>query len=347
MVPGAGIEPARLAARDFESRASTNSTTRATLHTAFDYGTLAAMTISISDFPTLEDVIGKTPLVRLQRIGAADNAARGNVILGKLEGNNPAGSVKDRPAIAMIQRAEERGDIKPGDTLIEATSGNTGIALAMAAAIKGYRMILIMPEDLSIERAQTMKAFGAELLLTPKAGGMESARDLAERMQAEGTGRVLDQFANGDNPRAHYDTTGPEIWADTAGKVTHFVSAMGTTGTITGVSRYLKEKNPAVQIIGAQPSDGSRIPGIRKWPEAYLPKIYDASRVDQLVEVSQLDAENLCRRMAREEGLFAGISAAGACWVAQEIAKTAHNAVIVFIVCDRGDRYLSSGVFPA
>ena len=299
------------------------------------------------NYPTLEDAIGKTPLVRLQRIGAADNAVRSNIILGKLEGNNPAGSVKDRPALAMIKRAEERGEIKPGDTLIEATSGNTGIALAMAAAIKGYRMILIMPEDLSIERAQTMKAFGAELLLTPKAGGMESARDLAERMQAEGKGRVLDQFANPDNPLVHYETTGPEIWIDTSGEVTHFVSAMGTTGTITGVSRYLKEQKPAVQIIGAQPSDGSRIPGIRKWPEAYLPKIYDASCVDQLIEVSQPDAEDMCRRLAREEGIFAGISAAGACWVAQKIAMTVTDAVIVFIVCDRGDRYLSTGVFPA
>ena len=301
----------------------------------------------VSNFPTIEDAIGKTPLVRLQRIGVSENAERGNIILGKLEGNNPAGSVKDRPAIAMIKRAEERGDIRPGDTLIEATSGNTGIALAMAAAIKGYRMILIMPEDLSIERAQTMKAFGAELMLTPKSGGMESARDMAERMQADGKGKVLDQFANLDNPRAHYETTGPEIWADTQGRVTHFVSAMGTTGTITGVSRYLKEQNPATHIIGAQPSDGSRIPGIRKWPEAYLPKIYDPSHVDQLVQVSQLDAEHMCRRMAREEGIFAGISAAGACWVAQEIAKTTNNAVIVFIVCDRGDRYLSTGVFPA
>ena len=298
------------------------------------------------EFPTLEATIGKTPLARLQRIGALENARRGNVVLGKLEGNNPAGSVKDRPAIAMIQRAEQRGDIKPGDTLIEATSGNTGIALAMAAAIKGYRMILIMPEDLSIERAQTMKAFGAELLLTPKRGGMEHARDMAERMQTEGKGRVLDQFANADNPRAHYDTTGPEIWADTHGKVTHFVSAMGTTGTITGVSRYLKEQNPAIQIIGAQPSDGSRIPGIRKWPEAYLPKIYDARHVDRLIEVSQTNAEDMCRRLAREEGIFAGISAAGACWVAQELAKTLENALIVFIVCDRGDRYLSTGVFP-
>ncbi|MFM9902023.1 MAG: cysteine synthase CysM [Polaromonas sp.] len=299
------------------------------------------------NYPTLEDAIGKTPLVALQRIGAADNAGRSNVILGKLEGNNPAGSVKDRPALSMIQRAEERGEIKPGDTLIEATSGNTGIALAMAAAIKGYRMVLIMPEDLSIERAQTMKAFGAELLLTPKSGGMEYARDLAEQMQKEGKGRVLDQFANADNPRVHYETTGPEIWADTAGRITHFVSAMGTTGTITGVSRYLKEKNPAIQIIGAQPSEGSRIAGIRKWPQEYLPKIYDASHVDDIVLVSQGDAENMCRRMAREEGIFAGVSAAGACWVAQEIAKTVQDAVIVFIVCDRGDRYLSTGIFPA
>jgi cysteine synthase B len=299
------------------------------------------------NYQTIEDAIGKTPLVALQRIASAENAARGNMVLGKLEGNNPAGSVKDRPALAMIKRAEERGEIKPGDTLIEATSGNTGIALAMAAAIKGYRMVLIMPEDLSIERAQTMKAFGAELILTPKSGGMEYSRDLADQMQKDGKGRVLDQFANADNPRIHYETTGPEIWADTKGKVTHFVSAMGTTGTITGVSRYLKEKNSAIQIIGAQPSEGSRIPGIRKWPEAYMPKIYDARHVDQLVQVSQGDAEDMCRRMAREEGIFAGISAAGACWVAQEIAKTVKDAVIVFIVCDRGDRYLSTGVFPA
>ncbi len=298
-------------------------------------------------YPTIEDAIGKTPLVALQRIGAAENAARGNVILGKLEGNNPAGSVKDRPALSMIQRAQERGDIQPGDTLIEATSGNTGIALAMAAAIKGYRMVLIMPEDLSIERAQTMKAFGAELILTPKSGGMEYARDLAERMQQEGKGLVLDQFANGDNPRIHFETTGPEIWQDTHGKVTHFVSAMGTTGTITGVSRYLKQQNPNVRIVGAQPSEGSRIPGIRKWPQEYLPKIYDPSQVDELVYVSQDDAEDMCRRMAREEGIFAGISAAGACWVAQQIAQQVENATIVFIVCDRGDRYLSTGVFPA
>jgi cysteine synthase B len=298
-------------------------------------------------YPTLENVIGKTPLVALQRIGFETSASRHNIVLGKLEGNNPAGSVKDRPALSMIQRAEERGEIQPGDTLIEATSGNTGIALAMAAAIKGYRMVLIMPEDLSIERVQTMKAFGAELILTPKSGGMEHARDLAERMKSEGKGHVLDQFANMDNPRIHYETTGPEIWTDTAGKITHFVSAMGTTGTITGVSKYLKEKNPAIRIIGAQPSEGSRIPGIRKWPQAYLPKIYDPANVDELVYVSQDDAETMCRRMAREEGIFAGISAAGACWVAQEISKRESNATIVFIVCDRGDRYLSTGVFPA
>lgn len=298
-------------------------------------------------YKTLEDAIGGTPLVQLQRLPGAAGAARGNVILGKLEGNNPAGSVKDRPAIAMIRRAEERGEIRPGDTLIEATSGNTGIALAMAAAIRGYRMVLVMPEDLSIERAQTMRAFGAELVLTPKSGGMEYARDLAEQMQREGQGRVLDQFANADNPRVHYETTGPEIWADTAGRVTHFVSAMGTTGTITGVSRYLKERSPAVRIVGAQPSEGSRIPGIRKWPEAYLPKIYDPSHVDELVLVSQADAEDMARRLAREEGLFAGISAAGACWVALQIARQVEAATIVFIVCDRGDRYLSTGVFPA
>lgn len=299
------------------------------------------------NYPTIEDAVGKTPLVALQRIGVADNQRRGNVVLAKLEGNNPAGSVKDRPALSMIRRAEERGDIKPGDTLIEATSGNTGIALAMAAAIRGYRMVLIMPEDLSIERAQTMKAFGAELLLTPKSGGMEYARDLAEQMQREGKGRVLDQFGNADNPRIHYETTGPELWEQTGGRITHFVSAMGTTGTITGVARFLKEKNPAVRIIGAQPSEGSRIPGIRKWPEAYLPSIYDASLVDQLVYVSQDDAEETCRRLARDEGIFAGISAAGACWVAQEIARGCENATIAFVVCDRGDRYLSTGVFPA
>ena len=346
MVPGAGIEPARLAARDFESRASTNSTTRATLCTAANYGTVQGMTTP-KKYPTIEDTIGKTPLVALQRIGAAGNAERGNVILGKLEGNNPAGSVKDRPAMSMIVRAQERGEIKPGDTLIEPTSGNTGIALAMAAAIKGYRMILIMPEDLSIERVQTMKAFGAELILTPKSGGMEYARDLADQMVAAGKGRVLDQFANPDNPGAHFETTGPELWEQTQGEITHFVSAMGTTGTITGVSKFLKQKNKAIRIIGAQPSEGSRIPGIRKWPTEYLPKIYDPANVDELVYVSQADAEDMARRLAREEGIFGGVSAAGACWVAQEIAKREKNATIVFIVCDRGDRYLSTGVFPA
>jgi len=298
-------------------------------------------------YSTIEDAVGKTPLVTLQRIGATECKAKGNVLLGKLEGNNPAGSVKDRPALSMIRRAEERGDIHPGDTLIEATSGNTGIALAMAAAIRGYRMVLIMPEDLSIERAQTMKAFGAELILTPKSGGMEYARDLAEQMAQQGKGRVLDQFANLDNPRIHYETTGPELWEQTGGRITHFVSAMGTTGTITGVSRYLKERNPAIQIIGAQPSEGSRIPGIRKWPTEYLPKIYDAQHVDELVLVSQENAEEMCRRLAREEGVFAGISAAGACWVAHQLAQRVENATIVFIVCDRGDRYLSTGVFPA
>lgn len=298
-------------------------------------------------YKSLEDVIGATPLVQLQRLPGPGNAQRGNVILGKLEGNNPAGSVKDRPAMSMIRRAEERGDIKPGDVLIEATSGNTGIALAMAAAIRGYRMVLIMPEDLSIERAQTMKAFGAELVLTPRSGGMEYARDLALQMQADGKGRVLDQFANADNPRIHYETTGPEIWGDTEGRITHFVSAMGTTGTITGVSRYLKEKNPAVRIVGAQPSEGSRIPGIRKWAEAYLPKIYDATFVDEIVLVGQAQAEDMARRLAREEGIFAGISAAGACCVALSLAERLENATIVFVVCDRGDRYLSTGVFPA
>ncbi len=305
------------------------------------------MSTKTPHYGSVEDIIGNTPLARLVRVPGAENAERGNIILGKLEGNNPAGSVKDRPAISMIKRAEERGDIHPGDTLIEATSGNTGIALAMAAAIRGYRMLLIMPEDLSIERAQTMRAFGAELILTPRSGGMEYARDLAEQMQRDGKGRVLDQFANADNPRIHYETTGPEIWRDTRGQVTHFVSAMGTTGTITGTSRYLKEQSKAVRVIGAQPSEGSRIPGIRKWPEAYMPKIYDPTWIDEMVYVSQADAEDMARRMAREEGLFAGISAAGACWVALQIAKQVENATIVFIVCDRGDRYLSTGVFPA
>jgi len=299
------------------------------------------------EYKTIEDAIGDTPLVRLQRLPGAHQAERGNVILAKLEGNNPAGSVKDRPAISMIRRAEERGEIKPGDTLIEATSGNTGIALAMAAAIRGYRMVLVMPEDLSVERAQTMKAFGAELILTPRSGGMEYARDLAEQLQRDGKGRVLDQFANADNPRIHYETTGPELWRQTEGRITHFVSAMGTTGTVTGVSRFLRERNPEVRIIGAQPAEGSRIPGIRKWPQEYLPKIYDPKAVDELVLVSQADAEEMARRLAREEGLFGGISAAGACWVALQVAAQVRGATIVFVVCDRGDRYLSTGVFPA
>jgi len=298
-------------------------------------------------YPTLESTIGRTPLVALQRLNRGENESRGNVILAKLEGNNPAGSVKDRAAMSMITGAEERGEIRSGDTLIEATSGNTGIALAMAAAIKGFKMILIMPEDLSIERAQTMKAFGAELILTPKSVGMEGARDLALQMQKEGKGLVLDQFANADNPRTHFENTGPEIWNDTKGGVTHFVSAMGTTGTITGVSKFLKSKNPQIQIIGAQPSEGSRIPGIRKWAPEYLPKIYDPSHVDTITLVSQIDAEEMCRRLAREEGIFAGISAAGACRVALELSKQVRDATIVFIVCDRGDRYLSTGVFPA
>ena len=298
-------------------------------------------------YPTIAEIVGNTPLVRLQRIPGEGNLLRKNVILGKLEGNNPAGSVKDRPALSMIKNAQARGDITPGDTLIEATSGNTGIALAMAAAVLGYKMILVMPENQSLERRQSMTAYGAELVLTPASGGMEYARDLAEQMKRDGKGVVLDQFANADNPRIHYETTGPEIWADTQGKITHFVSAMGTTGTITGVARFLKEKNPAIRIVGAQPSEGSRIPGIRKWPQEYLPKIYDPANVDELVYVSQSDAEEMCRRLAREEGIFGGISAAGACWVAQEIALREQDATIVFIVCDRGDRYLSTGVFPA
>ncbi len=298
-------------------------------------------------YKTLEQTIGSTPLVRLQRVGAPELQRRGNIVLAKLEGNNPAGSVKDRPALSMIQRAHERGRIQPGDTLIEATSGNTGIALAMAAAILGFRMVLIMPEDLSVERAQTMRAYGAELILTPRSGGMEYARDLAEQMQREGKGLVLDQFANPDNPRAHYETTGPEIWRETEGMVTHFVSSMGTTGTITGVSEYLKEQNPAVQIIGAQPEEGSRIPGIRKWPDEYLPKIYQPQRVDRIELVGQEAAESMARRLAREEGLFCGISSGGACEVALRLAREVHDATIVFIACDRGDRYLSTGVFPA
>ena len=294
-------------------------------------------------YPTLEATIGNTPLIRLQRLPGDTT----NVILGKLEGNNPAGSVKDRPALSMIAEAEKRGDIKPGDTLIEATSGNTGIALAMVAAIRGYRMILVMPESQSAERVQTMRAYGAELILTPKAGGMEAARDIAERMRAEGKGTILDQFANPDNPLSHYRTTGPEIWRDTGGRVTHFVSAMGTTGTITGVSKFLKEQKPSVVIVGAQPEDGASIPGIRKWPPAYVPRIFDPKRVDRVENVSQADAEDTARRLAREEGIFCGISAGGACAVALRISREVRDATIVFVVCDRGDRYLSTGVFPA
>ena len=296
---------------------------------------------------TLEDTIGNTPLVQLMRLPGDQARERKNVILGKLEGNNPAGSVKDRPALSMIKHAQARGRIKPGDTLIEATSGNTGIALAMAAAIKGYKLVLLMPENLSIERRQSMAAYGAKIILTPKTGGMEYARDLAEQMQREGQGVILDQFGNPDNPLAHYEGTGPEIWRDTGGRVTHFVSAMGTTGTIMGVSKFLKEKNPQVRIIGAQPEEGSQIPGIRKWPEAYLPKIFDRSLIDQEESVSQSAAEHMARRMAVEEGIFCGPSAAGACEVALRISQTVENATIVFIVCDRGDRYLSTGIFPA
>jgi len=295
---------------------------------------------------TLDATVGNTPLVQLQRIPGADNAARNNRILVKLEGNNPAGSVKDRPALSMIAGAEARGEIHPGDTLIEATSGNTGIALAMVAAMKGYRMILIMPDNLSQERRASMTAYGAQLILTPASqGGMEHARDLALRMQAEGKGRVLDQFANPDNPLAHYRGTGPEIWRDTAGTITHFVSSMGTTGTIMGVSRYLKQCNPAICIVGAQPAEGSQIPGIRKWPEAYLPKIYDASRVDRIESVTQAEAEAMARRLACEEGIFGGVSAAGALCIALRVAAEVRDAVIVSIICDRGDRYLSTGVF--
>ena len=298
-------------------------------------------------YRTLQDFVGNTPLVRLLRIPGADNEKRGNVILAKLEGNNPAGSVKDRPALSMIVHAEARGDIRPGDTLIEATSGNTGIALAMAAAMKGYRMILVMPENQSIERRQTMRAFGAELVLTPKDGGMELCRDVAEKMRDEGRGIILDQFANPDNPLAHFEGTGPEIWRDTDGKITHFVSSMGTTGTIMGTSAFLKAQNPAIEIVGCQPDEGSQIPGIRKWPEAYLPKIFDRSRVDRVENVSQADAEAMTRRLAIEEGIFAGISSGGALAVALRLSLELENAVIVTIVCDRGDRYLSTGVFPA
>ena len=297
----------------------------------------------ITAYKTLEDFIGNTPLVRLQRLPGTT----GNVVLAKLEGNNPAGSVKDRPALSMIRRAQQRGDIKPGDTLIEPTSGNTGIALAMAAALMGYRMVLVMPEHLSIERRQSMAAFGAQIVLTPQTGGMEMARDVAQEMRDEGKGVILDQFSNPDNPLAHYESTGPEIWRDTAGKVTHFVSSMGTTGTIMGVSRFLKEKNPAIKIVGCQPTDGSQIPGIRKWPAACLPKICDWSQIDRVIEVAQADAEDMTRLLAREEGIFAGVSSGGALWSALQIASEVSDAVIVFIVCDRGDRYLSTGIFPA
>ena len=297
----------------------------------------------MTTYKTIEDCVGNTPLVRLKRMPGDTT----NTILVKLEGNNPAGSVKDRPALSMIEQAEARGEIKPGDTLIEATSGNTGIALAMAAAMRGYKMILIMPEHLSIERRQTMRAFGAELQLVSKEAGMEGARDLAVAMEKQGIGKILDQFANPDNPDAHYRTTGPEIWRDTGGKITHFVSSMGTTGTIMGCSRYLKEQNPAIQIVGVQPTDGAQIPGIRKWPDEYVPKICDPSRVDRMIYVSQQDAEETTRRLAREEGIFAGISSGGALWAALQLSKEVENAVIVSIVCDRGDRYLSTGVFPA
>jgi len=300
--------------------------------------------MTTATWKTLDDTVGSTPLVRLKRLPGATS----NVVLCKLEGNNPAGSVKDRPALWMIRKAEERGRIRPGDTLIEATSGNTGIALAMVAAMRGYRMILIMPDDLSAERRSSMTAYGAELILTPAAkGGMEYARDLAEQMRAEGKGIVLDQFANPDNPLAHYESTGPEIWRDTEGTITHFVSSMGTTGTIMGVSRFLKEKHPQIRIIGCQPEEGSKIPGIRKWPEAYLPKIYDRTRVDRIEPVGQAEAEAMTRRMAEEEGIFAGISSGGALAVALRVSKEVRNAVIVCITCDRGDRYLSTGVFPS
>lgn len=294
------------------------------------------------NFPTLEQFVGNTPLVRLQRLNPTHNT-----ILVKLEGNNPAGSVKDRPALSMINQAELRGDIRPGDTLIEATSGNTGIALAMGAAIKGYRMILIMPENMSVERRMLMKAYGAEIILVPKEGSMEAARDLALHMEREGKGKILNQFDNPDNPLAHYQTTGLEIWRDTQGTVTHFVSSMGTTGTIMGTSRILKEKNPNIQIVGVQPAEGASIPGIRRWTPEYLPKIYDASRVDQIIDVTQTQAEDMTRRLAAEEGIFAGISSGGAVAAALQLAQRVENAVITVIVCDRGDRYLSTGVFPA
>lgn len=299
-----------------------------------------------SHYLSLEASVGQTPLVALRRIAGPAQSARGNVILGKLEGNNPAGSVKDRPAVSMIARAEARGEIRTGDTLIEATSGNTGIALAMAAAMRGYRMVLIMPDNLSLERRQTMKAFGAELILVTQKEGMEGARDLADQMQAEGKGRVLNQFSNDDNWIAHYEGTGPEIWTQTQGRVTHFVSAMGTTGTITGVSRYLKERNPSIQIVGAQPADGSSIPGIRKWSPDYIPPIRAKALIDRIEEVTQVEAEEMARRLASTEGLFCGPSAAGACLIALRVAQELENATVVFVVCDRGDRYLSTGIFP-
>ncbi len=299
------------------------------------------------NYPTMETVVGNTPMVRLQRLLSEQAIERGNTVLVKLEGTNPAGSVKDRPALSMIRRAEERGDIRPGDTLIEATSGNTGIALAMAAAIKGYRMILVMPDHMSVERRASMRAYGAELVLTPQAESMEGAIDKSRELEAAGVGKILDQFANQDNPQAHFEGTGPEIWRDTQGTVTHFVSAMGTTGTIMGNSRFLKEKNRDIEIIGVQPEEGSSIPGIRRWPEAYLPKIYDASRVDRLIDVSQADAEETTRRMAAEEGIFCGISSGGAVTVALKLSEVVEQATIVTIICDRGDRYLSTGVFPA
>ena len=318
-----------MAAGKLSGVASTSSTAR------------AASKAASTAHKTLEDFVGNTPLVRLKRMPGSSS----NVILAKLEGNNPAGSVKDRPALSMIAHAEARGTIKPGDALIEPTSGNTGIALAMVAAMRGYRMILVMPEHLSEERRQTMAAFGAQIVLTPKDGGMEMARDVAQQMEARGQGLILDQFANPDNPRAHYEGTGPEIWRDTGGSITHFVSSMGTTGTIMGCSRFFKEKNPGIQIVGCQPTAGSQIAGIRKWPEAYLPKIYDAKRIDRIIEVSQGDAEDTMRRMGREEGIFAGVSSGGALWAALELSKEVENAVIVTIVCDRGDRYLSTGIF--
>lgn len=353
MVPGAGIEPARcFAPADFESTASTNFATPARnatagavlLHNKFAFSFFYPYFFKMT-YQTIEATIGQTPLVRLQRIQAETLKRNGSVVLGKLEGNNPAGSVKDRAAISMIRHAEQRGEIQLGDTLIEATSGNTGIALAMAAAIKGYKMVLLMPEHASAERVRTMQAYGAKVVLTPTDGGMEKARDMAQTMQDEGKGHILNQFGNTDNPRIHTETTAPEIWRETNGSITHFVSAMGTTGTITGCSRYLKEHKPSLQVIGVQPADGARIPGIRKWPAEYMPTIFDDTHIDHYHNVTQPEAENMTRQLAVEEGIFCGISAGGACHVALEIATSTPNAVVVFIVCDRGDRYLSTGVF--